>query len=101
MGVSVLEMITTPCSPKIGVCPMEVQPVMCGILGIGGSEEERTPDLRIANATLSQLSYRPMQKILLIAIRPGKRRATTRGRGARLIEFSFSPALFGCGDQRP
>src|SRR5690606_11256586 len=25
----------------------------------GGAEEDRTPDLRIANATLSQLSYRP------------------------------------------
>ncbi len=27
----------------------------------GGAEEDRTPDLRIANATLSQLSYRPIQ----------------------------------------
>ena len=26
----------------------------------GGDEEDRTPDLRIANATLSQLSYAPM-----------------------------------------
>ena len=25
----------------------------------GGAEEDRTPDLRIANATLSQLSYGP------------------------------------------
>ena len=25
----------------------------------GGDEEDRTPDLRIANATLSQLSYVP------------------------------------------
>jgi hypothetical protein len=30
-------------------------------LSIGGAEEDRTPDLRIANATLSQLSYRPTQ----------------------------------------
>src|SRR5690554_2934599 len=30
-------------------------------LDVGGAEEDRTPDLRIANATLSQLSYRPMQ----------------------------------------
>ncbi len=30
-------------------------------LGIGGAEEDRTPDLRIANATLSQLSYRPQK----------------------------------------
>jgi hypothetical protein len=28
----------------------------------GGAEEDRTPDLRIANATLSQLSYRPMEE---------------------------------------
>ncbi len=27
---------------------------------IGGAEEDRTPDLRIANATLSQLSYGPV-----------------------------------------
>ena len=27
---------------------------------VGGAEEDRTPDLRIANATLSQLSYRPV-----------------------------------------
>lgn len=30
----------------------------------GGGEEDRTPDLRIANATLSQLSYPPMKMIL-------------------------------------
>ena len=29
---------------------------------IGGAEEDRTPDLRIANATLSQLSYGPMMQ---------------------------------------
>jgi hypothetical protein len=28
----------------------------------GGAEEDRTPDLRIANATLSQLSYGPTTK---------------------------------------
>lgn len=27
---------------------------------VGGAEEDRTPDLRIANATLSQLSYGPI-----------------------------------------
>ena len=32
-----------------------------GSPGIGGAEEDRTPDLRIANATLSQLSYRPTE----------------------------------------
>ena len=35
-------------------------------LGIGGAEEDRTPDLCIANAALSQLSYRPV--ILLARI---------------------------------
>jgi hypothetical protein len=29
---------------------------------IGGEEEDRTPDLRIANATLSQLSYPPNER---------------------------------------
>ncbi len=28
----------------------------------GGAEEDRTPDLRIANATLSQLSYGPTRQ---------------------------------------
>jgi hypothetical protein len=28
-----------------------------------GPEEDRTPDLRIANATLSQLSYRPIEVV--------------------------------------
>ncbi len=30
-----------------------------GVEEVGGDEEDRTPDLRIANATLSQLSYVP------------------------------------------
>lgn len=30
--------------------------------GFGGAEEDRTPDLRIANASLSQLSYGPTLK---------------------------------------
>jgi hypothetical protein len=33
----------------------------------GGVEEDRTPDLRIANATLSQLSYNPTQDAILTA----------------------------------
>src|SRR5215469_10001218 len=40
--------------------------------GIGGAEEDRTPDLRIANATLSQLSYRPTRAV------HGSSRAKTR-----------------------
>ena len=30
------------------------------VADFGGAEEDRTPDLRIANATLSQLSYGPV-----------------------------------------
>ena len=36
----------------------------CFGLVIGGDEEDRTPDLRIANAALSQLSYFPHDKPL-------------------------------------
>ena len=38
------------------------QPKYCWALMNGGAEEDRTPDLRIANATLSQLSYRPNEE---------------------------------------
>lgn len=31
----------------------------------GGDKEDRTPDLRIANASLSQLSYIPTRKHIL------------------------------------
>jgi hypothetical protein len=31
----------------------------------GGVEEDRTPDLRIANAALSQLSYHPEERRIL------------------------------------
>ncbi len=42
--------------------------------GLGGVEEDRTPDLRIANAALSQLSYHPE-----------KRADSTRSAGMRQI----------------
>ena len=35
---------------------------------IGGVEEDRTPDLRIANATLSQLSYHPIEYVICYLI---------------------------------
>jgi hypothetical protein len=35
---------------------------MTGPLGFGGVEEDRTPDLRIANAALSLLSYHPIKR---------------------------------------
>jgi hypothetical protein len=34
----------------------------------GGAEGDRTLDLRIANATLSQLSYRPTTRAAILAI---------------------------------
>ena len=44
------------------------------VLNIGGAEGDRTPDLRIANATLSQLSYGPeilvRRKIIRLAHQP-------------------------------
>ena len=43
----------------------------------GGDEEDRTPDLRIANATLSQLSYVP-GTANYIAIGAGGQRAMRR-----------------------
>src|SRR4029453_19046786 len=52
-----------PCRPKDTDAPTKDTPhrgVFGGcILRNGGVEEDRTPDLRIANATLSQLSYHP------------------------------------------
>lgn len=40
--------------------PLEKKgPEIIRALVIGGPKEDRTPDLRIANAALSQLSYRP------------------------------------------
>ena len=41
------------------------------VAGIGGVEEDRTPDLRIANAALSQLSYHPTKERILALFRRG------------------------------
>ncbi len=48
----------------VAVVPVQVllnNPHLTGFPEIGGAEEDRTPDLRIANATLSQLSYGPIR----------------------------------------
>ena len=37
----------------------------------GGATGDRTPDLRIANATLSQLSYRPIEQAGKDTVRGG------------------------------
>ena len=44
-----------PFVPKIHMCPRESRTYKSN----GGEEEDRTPDLCIANAALSQLSYPP------------------------------------------
>jgi hypothetical protein len=44
----------------------------------GGAEEDRTPDLRIANATLSQLSYGPTRWRQFTTAPPGKSTSVTR-----------------------
>ena len=49
---------------------------------IGGVEEDRTPDLRIANAALSQLSYHPMEVRMLALFRPGDNARVGAGAGA-------------------
>lgn len=40
----------------------KAQPIRVGLWVNGGEEEDRTPDLRIANAALSQLSYPPTKE---------------------------------------
>ncbi len=44
----------------------------------GGDEEDRTPDLRIANATLSQLSYVPTRDGIIAAGPPARKLPGTR-----------------------
>ena len=54
-------------------------------LFVGGEEEDRTPDLRIANAALSQLSYPPNANFIIATVsavrsRTRKRRWATAAR---------------------
>ncbi len=49
----------TPCGA--GISGKKKGPETIRAFLYGGAEEDRTPDLRIANATLSQLSYRPIE----------------------------------------
>ena len=55
----VTEIITVPWI----ACLFYYDLIRPGIYIIGGAEEDRTPDLRIANATLSQLSYGPVKSL--------------------------------------
>ena len=53
-------LVCTVCghTPSQDRCAEFCEQLLKGVL-FGGDEEDRTPDLRIANATLSQLSYVP------------------------------------------
>ena len=64
---------------------------------IGGVEEDRTPDLRIANAALSQLSYHPIEVRILALFRPGDNAsvaaAAGAGIGSRCTQFIATRSL--------
>src|SRR5262249_22990598 len=51
----------------------------------GGVEEDRTPDLRIANATLSQLSYNPTSRDFSPKITPSPQRTHAHRTAFRLL----------------
>jgi hypothetical protein len=53
-------------------------------------EEDRTPDLRIANAALSQLSYHPMEVRILASFRSGDNARVAAGAGLRQGEDLFT-----------
>ena len=52
---------------------------------IGGAEEIRTPDLRIANATLSQLSYGPTGENEPDCTIPRRQGTSLLGRGSASV----------------
>ena len=60
-------------------------------------EEDRTPDLRIANAALSQLSYHPMEVRILALFRTGDNASIAVRTGAGLscphIQFTATRSL--------
>ena len=50
----------------------------------GGAEEDRTPDLLIANQPLSQLSYRPIRDVIKVTLaerRPERKKDLRHSRG--------------------
>gem|GEM_PF-5216424 len=55
----------------------------------GGAEGDRTPDLRIANAALSQLSYDPERRRRVM----GRQGLSTRGSAIELATFQPKCAL--------
>ena len=61
--------VLRPCTDRSLWAEYEIQPRALVKVGTGGGAEgDRTLDLRIANATLSQLSYRPTTRPAILAI---------------------------------
>ena len=70
------------------------------VSGVGGAEGDRTPDLRIANAALSQLSYSPDSPKFLPVARFGAARTMGKGcqavkRGSRQCEARVDRGIVG------
>jgi hypothetical protein len=64
--------------------------------GCGGAEGDRTLDLRIANATLSQLSYRPTRRAILAPLRS----PATVGRHGPSLTVHLEPVISDKADSR-
>src|SRR5213593_1666940 len=82
-----------------GLPPSENRPY--SFFFFGGDEEDRTPDLRIANATLSQLSYVPTASIILANQRHVRVRADGVLRRRGLESALFAPTWRRDGPLRP
>ena len=52
-------------APALGLCGYKKARNKSGLWCSGGDREDRTPDLLIANQTLSQLSYAPIERCIL------------------------------------
>ena len=83
---------------------------VCGGLGVGGDERDRTVDLRLAKPALSQLSYIPsgaatrahpmFGKLLMVG--PSRiELPTSRLSGVRSNQLSYGPTPCGLVDQTP
>ena len=63
------------------------------MLESGGDEEDRTPDLRIANATLSQLSYVPTRAVIIAGVGVSRKLRPNPALGAGLGSEPKAPIL--------
>src|SRR6185369_713168 len=82
---------------------MKKAPLGVLLMVAGGDEEDRTPDLRIANATLSQLSYVPTRREFYLFGQKAANRKAPRQAMIWLISLPFSPPFRDkpCRSTRP